>query len=329
MIDLFGLGNALVDTEVNVSDDFLDSMQISKGHMTLIDNDRMHELVGELSEHPKAMSSGGSAANTIYAVQAFGFKTSYACKVADDEVGRFFLQDMRDAGVEVNANATASSGQSGQCLVLITDDAERTMNTNLGISAELSSEDVAFEKLKEAKYFYVEGYMSSSPPATAATIACHKTATQNGVATAVSLSDPSMVEFCRDGLTDILGNGVEVLFCNEEEALTWAKTDSMDVAIAELRDIAQELYITLGAKGSLAISKAGIKHADGSPTQAVDTTGAGDMYAGACLAARLAGATPSEAAGFANHCASMVVSQYGARLAQADDYLLLRERFTN
>lgn len=327
MIDIFGLGNAIVDIEVNVEEDFINHYAIAKGHMTLVDNDRMHTLTTALKDHEQVQCSGGSAANTIYAAQAFGFNTAYACKVSDDSTGQFFLQDMAQAGVDLNTNATKPGGQSGQCLVLITSDAERTMNTNLGISADLSTQDVAFEKLRQAKYFYVEGYLSSSPSSTATTIACHQAALQSNVATAVSLSDPSMVEFCRDSLTDILGNGVNVLFCNAEEALNWARTDRLDIAVTELQDIAQELYITVGAKGSLAVSGDGKQQAHGYPTQAVDTTGAGDMFAGACLAARLDGASPLDAARFANHCASVVVSQYGARLGKASDYKLLRKRF--
>ncbi|MEQ9452315.1 MAG: adenosine kinase [Pseudomonadales bacterium] len=327
MTDLFGLGNALVDTEINVDDSFLDQYGIAKGHMTLVDDARMQELIDALTEHKKSACSGGSAANTIYAVQAFGYETAYACKVSDDDVGRFFLADMAKAGVQVNANAVALSSQSGRCLVLITPDAERTMNTNLGISAQLGMEDVAFDKLRKAKYFYVEGYLSSSEASTQATIACHEAAAAAGVATAVSLSDPSMVEFCRESLAAILGNGVEVLFCNEEEALSWARTDRLDNAIAELKDIAREVYLTVGAKGSMAISANGTQEAKGYPTQAVDTTGAGDMYAGACLAARLGGADPLEAARFGNHCASALVAQYGARFRDVSHYQLLRERF--
>jgi sugar/nucleoside kinase (ribokinase family) len=327
MIDLFGLGNAIVDTEVNVGDDFLSEFNIAKGHMTLVDNDRMAELDRALTEHPTNRCSGGSAANTTFAVQAFGFKTAYACKVSTDPVGRFFIDEMTAAGVEINANAMTENGQSGQCLVLVTDDAERTMNTNLGISADLSQEDVSFDKLRNAKYFYVEGYLSSSEASTQATIACHEAASNAGVATAVSLSDPAMVEFCRVALVDILGNGVDVLFCNEEEALMWARTDRLDIAIAELKDIGKEVYITTGATGSVAISSNGRQEAKGYVAQAVDTTGAGDMYAGACLAARLEGADPLVAARFANHCASAIVSQYGARLSRVNDYSLLRERF--
>ncbi len=331
MYDVFGLGNALVDTEVNIDDGFLHQHRIAKGHMTLVDSEQMHTLAAAVAELPKKSSSGGSAANTIFAVQAFGLQACYNCRVAEDPTGEFFIDDLAASGVTLNFNAksnsTSGSGASGRCLVLITDDAERTMMTDLGVSVELSKNEVNDEALRQSRYFYVEGYMSASPSATAASVHCRELCEQHDVQIAVSLSDVSMVEFCRDGLEQMLGNGIHQLFCNEEEALAWADTDRMDVAIAELKDIAQEVYITLGAKGSLAVSRDGFSEAPGIAVKPVDTTGAGDIYAGAALAARCQGASPVEAARFANFCAANLVTHYGARLKHLNDYTELRKRF--
>ena len=151
MYDVFGLGNALVDTEVNVDDEFLRQQQIAKGHMTLIDAQRREELSQALADQPHKQCSGGSAANTIYAAQAFGLQTAYTCKVANDPVGDFFIKELTDAGVEINITARADEGQSGQCFILITPDAERSMNTDLAISSDLSITDVPLEKLAGAK----------------------------------------------------------------------------------------------------------------------------------------------------------------------------------
>ena len=247
--------------------------------------------------------------------------------MASDDTGDFFIQDLTASGVGVNTNAQDATGTSGRCLVLITDDAERTMMTDLGISVELSKIEVNDEALRQSKHYYVEGYMSASPSATEASVHCRELCEAHDVQVAVSLSDVSMVEFCRDALEQMLGNGIHQLFCNEEEALAWANTDRIDVAIAELKDIGREVYITLGAKGSLAISKDGIAEAPGIKVQPVDTTGAGDIYAGACLAARCEGASPDQAARFANHCAAELVTRYGARLRQIDDYVALKTRF--
>ncbi len=327
MYDVFGLGNALVDTEVNIDDGFLHTHRIAKGHMTLVDTEQMHNLAEAVAELPKNSCSGGSAANTIYAVQALGLKGFYSCKLATDATGDFFIQDLTASGVNVNENAQATQGTSGRCLVLITADAERTMMTDLGISVELSKMEVNDAALRQSKHYYVEGYMSASATATEASVHCRQLAEAHGVQVAVSLSDVSMVEFCRGSLEQMLGNGVHQLFCNEEEALAWANTDRMDVAIAELKDIGREVYITLGAQGSLAISADGVGKAPGIEVKPVDTTGAGDIYAGACLAARCEGASPLDAARFANHCAAELVTHYGARLRQQDDYLSLKARF--
>ena len=327
MYDVFGLGNALVDTEVRIDESFLSSKQITKGHMTLVDSARMLELTNALTDQPRVRSSGGSGANTIVAIQSLGHTTGYGCKVSADETGRFFIDHMEECGVEVNVNAMAEDGHSGQCLVLITDDAERTMNTDLGISASLSAADVNLERLRGAKYFYAEGYLSASPESAGAVSACREVGSDSGVATAISLSDPSMVELFRDQLVAMLGNGCEVIFCNEEEALTWANTDRLDIAVAELKDISPEIYITLGAAGSVAVTQGTQHKAAGYEAKAIDTTGAGDIYAGACLAARLDGAEPATAARFANYCAAKLVAQYGARLNNAADYLALKDSF--
>ena len=156
---------------------------------------------------------------------------------------------------------------------------------------------------------------------------CREICEASGIKVAISLSDPSMVEFCRDGLEQMLGNGIDQLFCNEEEALAWAGTDRIDVAIAELKDIAPELYVTLGAQGSVAVDRGVQHHADGVPVKPIDTNGAGDMYAGACIAARVQGASGYDAARFANHCAAELVTRYGARLGSVTDYRNLRATF--
>ena len=327
MYDVCGLGNALVDTEVDIDDSFLQQHAIAKGHMTLVDSAQMKGLTDALAEYPKKRCSGGSAANTIYAVQAFGLKGSYNCQVADDETGRFFVEDLTASGVGINGNAKADRGTSGQCLVLITPDAQRSMMTDLGISVELSKAQVNEAAVKASRYYYVEGYMSASPTATEASVHCREICEAHGVKVAVSLSDPSMVEFCRDGLNRMLGNGVDLLFCNEEEALTWADTDRLDIAIAELKDIAPELYITLGAKGSVAIMDGQVKQAEGYAVKAVDTTGAGDIYAGAALVARCRGASAVDAARFANFSAAELVTHHGARLRSLEDYQRLNETF--
>jgi fructokinase len=329
MYDVYGLGNALVDMEYGVEDGFLHRHGIAKGHMTLVDEARLGALVADLSDHQPERMSGGSAANTMIAVQGFGGRTFYSCRLADDEVGAFFLADLGAAGIVTNNNAAMPGlpGQSGRCLVLVTPDAERSMNTFLGISTQLGPGEIDQQALAQARYFYAEGYLSSSPQSLEGVIACRELAESSGVKTALSLSDPSMVKFFRDNLTRILGNGVDHLFCNEEEALAWARTDRLDIAVNELKDIGRTLNVTLGKRGSLAVTAHRQNLVPGYEVRAVDTNGAGDMYAGACLYGWCTGMSPEQAAAFGNFAAGRLVQAYGARLRQLEDYRDTLKRF--
>ena len=291
--------------------------------MTLIDSARMTQLVDRLGERTMRRCSGGSAANTIYAAQAFGLNTGYACQLADDENGRHFFREMQDAGIVTSQiSATNEEQRSGQCLVLITPDAQRTMCTDLGVSKDFSYALVNESDLCSSKCLYIEGYLSASKLSSQSG-RCAALANASSTRVALTLSDISMIEFCRDGLTAIMGNGVDTLFCNADEATAWAKTDRIDIAINELKDIAKELYVTLGSQGAEVCNLEGRWQVGGESVVAVDTNGAGDM-AGACLAARLQGAKAIDAARFANRAAARVITQFGARLPSLTDYQLLR-----
>ena len=325
--DVYGLGNALVDTEYRVDDSFLQRHGVAKGHMTLVDEGRLSALEADLQDLCPKRMSGGSAANTLMAVRGFGGSAFYSCRVADDETGRHFLDEFAAAGIPTNANAAIAQGRSGMCLVLITEDAERSMNTFLGTSGQLDAGVIDESALANAGALYVEGYLSSSPGSLEAAVAARQLAEKQGVATAISLSDPSMVEFFRDSMERLLGNGVDWLFCNEEEALSWAKTDRLDLAVAELRDIGRVCYLTLGRRGSLSVAPGRTKEVPGFPVQAVDSTGAGDMYAGACLQGLGLGMAEEEAARFGNFAAATLVQRQGARLEKLSDYRRTLERF--
>jgi sugar/nucleoside kinase (ribokinase family) len=320
MYDVYGLGNALVDMEYTVDEGFLRTHGIPKGHMTLVDEPTMERLAAGLDGQVAKRMSGGSAANTLIAVQGFGARTFYSCKVATDDTGRHFLDDLQQAGVDTNRNAANADGHSGRCLVLITPDAERSMNTFLGISSHLTRAELDESALARSRYFYAEGYMSSAEGSRDAAITARELAEAEGVKTALSLSDPSMVEFFRSSLEAILGNGVDHLFCNEEEALTWARTDRIDIAVNELKDIGRHLNVTLGARGSLAVTPEGQTLVAGFPASAVDTTGAGDIYAGGCLYGWTQGMEATEAAALGNFAAATLIQAYGARLRTRQEY---------
>jgi fructokinase len=325
--DIYGLGNALVDMEFAIDDGFLRRQTITKGHMTLIDESRLAMLLGALGELAPKRSGGGSAANTVYAAQAFGATTFYACRVAPDATGRYFLADLRDCGVQTNNLDEGLSGQSGRCLVLVTPDAERSMNTFLGVSQELSALQMDETALRRSRYLYIEGYLCTSPSARDAAVRCRELAEANGVKTSLTLSDPSMVLHFRDELAAMLGNGVDHLFCNEEEALDWARSDRLDVAVNELKDIGRHVNITLGARGCMVVSRNRRVEVEGFPVRAVDTTGAGDIYAGACLYGWSHGASPEASARFANFAAAQLVTRYGPRLERRDAYRRLQREY--
>ncbi len=325
--DVYGLGNALVDMEYRVDDAFLDRHGVAKGHMTLVEEAFLNRLQKDLSERPHKRMSGGSAANTIMAIQGLGGSALYSCKVASDDVGRHFLDDLAGAGVATNANAGMSDGLTGRCIVLVTDDAERSMNTFLGVSRSLGTAEIDEGALAGAGALYIEGYLSAQPPGLRAAVRTRELADGLAVPAAVSLSDPSMVRFFRDELERLLGNGVHWLFCNEEEALTWARTDRLDLAIAELKDIGRACFITLGSRGSISVANGSCREVASVAVKAKDTTGAGDIYAGACLHGLRLGMTEPQAARFGNHAAATLVRQYGARLRKPADYRQLLQGF--
>ncbi len=324
---VYGVGNALVDMEYRVDDGFLTDHGIAKGLMTLVEEAHLDALTDALSELTPSRSSGGSAANTIYTVQSLGANAAYACKIAHDSTGDYFLNAMRDAGAFVSDHAQVEEGKTGRCLVLITPDAERSMNTFLGISATITPSALNPDVLRGANYLYIEGYLCSGEHSTELAVEAREHAEDAGIKTTVTLSDPSMVQFCKDNLVKIIGNGVDHIFCNEEEALTWAGTDRIEIAANELADAGKSLSITLGSKGSYVVSKQGRREVPGFPTKVVDTNGAGDIYAGASLWGWNEGMSAPEAARLANFCAARLVSSFGARLANPAAYKALLEAY--
>ncbi len=313
---VYGIGNALVDKEFEVTDQFLADNGIEKGLMTLIEQDQQVTLLKNLKEEfgLKKRAGGGSAANTIVAVSQFGGKTFYACKVADDETGDFYMKDLAVAGVETKLDQIKGDGVTGKCLVMVTDDAERTMNTYLGITSDFSEDDLHIEELKNSEYLYIEGYLVTSDVSRNAAIKAREIAKDSGVKTAFTFSDPAMVTYFKEGVSEIIGEGVDVLFCNEEEAQTYTGTENLDDAIAELSKIADKIIVTLGSKGAKVIT--GDKQVDieVSAVKAIDTNGAGDMFAGAFMYGLTQGMSDRDAGMLASESAARIVATFGARL---------------
>ena len=317
---IYGLGAALVDTEIEVSDEFLDSCDIEKGVKTLVDEDRQHQLMEKLKDHLIASkrASGGSAANSIIAYSYFGGSAYYSCKVAADENGDFYYQDLKDAGVDASFDQSRESGITGKCLVMISDDAERTMNTFLGISETLSADNLNATALIDSDWFYMEGYLVTSPTGRDAAIQARKIAEENQVKTALSLSDPGMVEFFKDGLQEMIGDKVDLVFCNKDEALGWANSDDLDTAIKAIKNIARSFAITLGAEGAIVFDGTDIIEIAPHKVEAIDSNGAGDAFAGAFLFGINNGMSYAQAGALASKTSATVVTQFGPRLSKAD-----------
>jgi len=315
---VYGVGNALVDMEFEVEDQFFESNTIDKGVMTLVDEARQHELLGHLDAFEGKKASGGSAANTIIATSYFGGKSFYSCKVASDELGDFYVNDLQLAGVDSNVGEGRKDGVTGKCLVMITPDAERTMNTFLGITANFSVDELNMAAIKDSEYLYIEGYLVSSDTGRHAAIEARKVAEENGVKTALTFSDPAMVQFFKDGLQEMIGKKVDLLFCNEAEALSWAETDNLETAIESLKQVASNFAITQGADGAMLFDGKNIIDISPHDVKAVDSNGAGDMFAGAFLYGITHGHSFYEAGNIASLAAARVVGQFGPRLAASE-----------
>ena len=279
--DVYGIGNALVDMEYEVHDQFLAKYKIDKGLMTLVDETRQNELLDALGGTPKNQQCGGSAANTIIAISQFGGKGFYSCKVASDPIGNFYFHDLQDNGVDSNLQTQRHhSGTTGKCLVLVTTDAERTMNTFLGITASMSTEEVVAEAIKNSKYMYMEGYLVASPTGKAAAVKAREVAQAAGVKTALTFSDVNMVKFFKDGLQEMIGpNGIDLLFCNESEALAYTDTAEILVAREALKKVAKTFVVTQGENGAIIWDGTTFIDIEPYAVKAVDSNGAGDMYA--------------------------------------------------
>ena len=231
-------------------------------------------------------------------------------------------------GVATNLTHTPPApGQTGSCIVMVTPDAERSMSTFLGATAELDQSALHPHDIARSKVYYMEGYLAASPTGLAAALQGRDIARKAGVALAVTLSDMSMINFCRPGVEAMLGDGVDYLFCNEEEAQVWFGETDLDVVCKKIAALARVVCLTRSAKGSLVIEGESITTVAATPVKAIDSNGAGDMFAGAFLYAVTHGHSTAKAAALGNLAAAKVVSQYGCRLSQ-DAVEALVQQFT-
>ena len=313
--DLYAIGNALVDSEYEVSDTQLQAMGVDKRHMTLIDAARRSELLGHLTACTARRTGGGSAGNTVVALAQLGGRAFYSCRVADDELGTFYTRDLVANGVDTNLTRTLPApGQTGSCMVMVTPDAERSMSTFLGATAELDHTALHEQDIAQSKIYYMEGYLAASSTGLQAALQGRQMAQDAGVALATTLSDVSMINFCRPGLDAIIGQGLDYLFCNEEEAQVWCGSQDLKQICEQISQLARTVCLTRGPQGCMVLEGKQQTAVPAVRVQALDSNGAGDMFAGAFLYAVTHGDSHPQAAWLANQAAGLVVSQYGNRL---------------
>lgn len=311
-LDVVGIGNALVDVFSNETDEFIDRFDLEKGGMTLIDTDRATELYEAMGRRTEM--SGGSAANTLAGVASFGGRAGYIGRVFDDELGTVFAHDLGSLGVRVRASRVSDGPPTGRCMIVVTPDAERTMNTYLGASALLGPGDLDLDLIATASVTFLEGYLFDKPEAKEAYRVATTAAHDAGRRVAMTLSDDLCVDRHHDDFLDLVNEGVDVLFANEAEIVRLYETESFDDAVDAVRGRCEIACLTRSAKGSMIVTEDGIVEVPAHPVdRVVDTTGAGDLYAAGFLYGLTAGRPLAECGRYGSIAASAVIGHFGAR----------------
>ncbi|MBP3947058.1 adenosine kinase [Psychrobacter sp. K31L] len=328
MYDVMAIGNALVDHEYVLSDAALEETELTKGNMTLAGIEEQQQLLAyfQLAQiAPSKQAGGGSAANTMYAFASLGGKPFYACRVGDDDQGAFYLRDLHEAGVATSDKSIHEGGVTGSCVVAVTEDGERTMQTYLGTSSDIVADNVDFDALTQADWLYLEGYLAMSEGIQPAMTQLRQQAGIHNAKIAVSFADPAVVKFAKDGLLNMLGNKVAVIFCNSEEAKLFTDKKQVKAAARALLEHCQIAVVTDGEKGAVIAHKPDaeseiVVHDIATPVVAnvIDTNGAGDNYAGAFLYALSQQYTLPECGHLASEVSAQVIQQFGPRLMPQD-----------
>ncbi|MEY3385726.1 MAG: hypothetical protein RIR53_537 [Bacteroidota bacterium] len=309
---LSGIGNALVDLEYRVTEDELATFGVQKGAMTLTDADRQREIIAQLGQRDVHRCSGGSAANSIIAFAQFGGKGAYCSVLGGDHYGDFYASEFRELGIELSA-ASIKGETTGTCLVMITPDSERTLNTTLAVNAAFDRTHIREDVIRSSEWIYIEGYKLTDDNGAEAVDLALFHARKHGTSVAVSCSDGFIVDVFGDRLRSVLAHA-DLVFCNEREATALAGAEDGDEAFAALSSRFRNVVVTKGAEGSRVLWNGTTASAAAYAVTPVDATGAGDMYAGAFLYGVLHRYHPEYAARLASYASAQVVAQYGARL---------------
>jgi sugar/nucleoside kinase (ribokinase family) len=281
-LDVVGIGNAIVDVLAHADDAMLVRENLVKGSMALIDTERAEALYERMG--PAIEVSGGSAANTIAGLASFGGRGAFIGKVRDDQLGAVFAHDLRALGVDFSTAPAADGPPTGRCLILVTPDAQRTLNTSLGAGSALGANDVDADTVARASITYLEGYLWDPPPAKDAFRKAARLAHDAGRKVAFSLSDSFCVDRWRDEFLHLAEHEIDILFANEDEICALYGVDTFDAALQHVRGHCEIAALTRSAKGSVVLSGDEVHVVDAEPVdRVVDTTGAGDLYAAGFL----------------------------------------------
>jgi sugar/nucleoside kinase (ribokinase family) len=310
--DVVGLGNALVDVIAQTNDAFLEQQQLVKGSMALVDTDRAVALYGALQGGVEM--SGGSAANTMCGIASFGGRAAYIGKVADDALGDTFSSDMKAVGVDFKRPQGGNSVPTGRCIIAVTPDAQRTMNTFLGISSLLTPADLDQGAIAAGAVLYLEGYLYDQPEAKIAFRAAAEIAHQHNRQVSLTLSDSFCVDRHRADFRALISDEIDILFGNEAELLALYETDTFEFAVTQLRQDCSVAAITRSELGSVVVTKDGVVEVAAQPVdQVIDTTGAGDLYAAGFLYGYTRGMSLRACATLGHIAAAEVISHVGPR----------------
>jgi len=311
-LDVIGIGNALVDVLSNEDEVFLERHGLVKGTMHLVDEARARQLYEAMG--PGIEISGGSAANTIVGVASFGGRAHYVGKVRNDQLGEVFSHDLRSIGVRYTTPMATSGPSTGRCLIVVTPDAQRTMNTYLGASTQLGSADVDARLVSRGRILYLEGYLFDPPAAQEAFRVAADIAHGAGRKVALTLSDPFCVDRHRAAFVDLVQRHVDVLFANEMEICALYQVNEFDAAVERVREHCDIAALTRSERGSVIVAGDEVHLIDVQPVDIViDTTGAGDLYAAGFLFGLSRGMDLATCGRLGALAAAEVISHVGAR----------------
>jgi sugar/nucleoside kinase (ribokinase family) len=311
-IDVLGIGNAIVDVLSHAEDSFLDSHGLTKGAMALIDPDQVKMLYDAMGSGVEI--SGGSAANTIAGLASFGGRGAFIGKVRDDQLGEVFAHDIRALGVRFDTRPTSDGASTARCLILVTPDAQRTLNTFLGACVELRPEDIDADLVEASAVTYLEGYLWDPPRAKNAFRKAVEIAHNAGRKVALTLSDSFCVDRYRDEFCALVAGGADIVFANETELLSLYGVDTFDEGLRAIRENCEVAVLTRSEKGSVIVDHEEVHVIDAASVEhVVDTTGAGDLFAAGFLYGYTRGDGLAECGRLGSLAAAEIISHFGAR----------------